>query len=657
MHHAWELFVGMVVVACGYYLDVSYYFLEGIVLLWWYYRLENKEVILLCFLAGCFWGLNLLPISPFQMTNKGEITYISDSGFQVGNTFYQAYDLKETLSVGDIVKVVAEQQDFTTMNNDGSFDNKHFLMGKGIKYVASLQSYEIIDHHWHLQEALCQLIEKHIHPQLKDAYLYLLVGVKQEDTEQLLALAKDLAILHLLAISGMHFSLLQKYLDHFLGLFLSKKPTQMISFLVMGIYAVALGKNIAAWRAYLTKLLHTYTDLSPLNCLGLVGILFLVINPQVIFNMAFIYAFAIYFFVLLCLDIKHSSFYIYLGTLGLACYFQYEINPIGIIFAYVFEELLTLCFPLWILDVLSLGKLGLCNLFLYHGLKQMMTFFGHLSFTIITGRPPVLLVLLYCFTLTYAIYQTQFYHCQKYFIYPIILFTLILFLPNLRPYGKVTMVDVGQGDCFVIQLPFQKASIMIDTGGLRNQDVATKRLIPFLKANGISHLDTIYISHDDYDHCGALDSLQENFSVKEVITDFTQTQYGNYQFTQLNQYPSTDTNQASQVIYTQLGNTSYLFTGDIDTGVEAWLLEHYPDLKADVLKVSHHGSQTATSADFVSQINPKVALISVGKNNLYHHPSPSVLSRLEAYGCKIYQSSLNGQVTVYFTKHHTWIES
>lgn len=643
-------------ISCGYYLNTAYYFLAGVVLLWWCYRLERKEVLLLCGLAVFYLGCNIVFVAPFEKTKRGEITYLSDSGFQIGNTFYQA-DLKETLKVGDQVKVVAKQEDFSAMNNDGSFDQKHFLMGKGVRYIASLESYEIIGHRWHLQESFCQLIEKYAHPQLKDVYLYLLLGIKEEEITPLIGLAKDLAILHLFAISGMHFSLLQKYLEKSIGLFLPKKPTQLISFIVMGIYAVALGTNIAAWRAYLTKILDTYTDLSSLNCLGLVGMLFLICNPLVIFNLAFIYAFAIYFFVLLCKDTHHPSFYIYLGTLGLASYFQYEINPLGICFAYFFEELLTFCFPLWLADVFLLGKLANMNLFLYRGLQGLMTFFGQLSFTIITGQPPVVLVLLYSVTLTYAIYKLEFFHRKKYFIYPFILFLVIVFLPHLQPYGKVVMIDVGQGDCFVIQLPFQKANIMIDTGGLKYQDVATKRLIPCLKANGISHLDAIYISHDDFDHCGALDSLVENFNVKEVITDFSESSYGNYQFTQLNQYPAGDSNQASQVIYTRLGNANYLFTGDIDSDVEAWLLDHYSDLKVDILKVSHHGSQTATSADFISRIEPKVALISVGKHNLYHHPSPTVISRLEAYGCQIYQTSISGQVTIYFTNHHTWIES
>lgn len=88
-----------------------------------------------------------------------------------------------------------------------------------------------------------------------------------------------------------------------------------------------------------------------------------------------------------------------------------------------------------------------------------------------------------------------------------LLFAVLLafyFYPFYNMKGQVVMIDVGQGDCFFIQQPFHKGNILIDTGGLKNTDVATKRIIPYLESQGVFSLDAVFISHQDFDHCGAL---------------------------------------------------------------------------------------------------------------------------------------------------------
>ena len=88
--------------------------------------------------------------------------------------------------------------------------------------------------------------------------------------------------------------------------------------------------------------------------------------------------------------------------------------------------------------------------------------------------------------------------------------------------------------------------------------------------------------------------------------------------------------------------------GDASIAIESELIKEYPELKCDVLKVSHHGSNTGSSADFLAQIQPQIGLVSVARHNLYGHPHEEVMSRLNAYGIRTYLTSENGMVHLYF---------
>ena len=174
-------------------------------------------------------------------------------------------------------------------------------------------------------------------------------------------------------------------------------------------------------------------------------------------------------------------------------------------------------------------------------------------------------------------------------------------------------------------------------------------MIPYLQSQGVFYLDAVFISHEDYDHCGALTSLKEHFKVKKVIYDFKKKTIGDLVFKNLalDKY-YTNSNDRSSIIYVTINRLNYLFTGDISKEVESDLYQTYHHLDVDVLKVAHHGSSSSSSDDLFKMIDPKVALISVGKNNRYRHPSYLTLNRLEAYGVKIYRSDLQGMVKIVY---------
>ena len=94
-------------------------------------------------------------------------------------------------------------------------------------------------------------------------------------------------------------------------------------------------------------------------------------------------------------------------------------------------------------------------------------------------------------------------------------------------------------------------------------------------------------------------------------------------------------------------NKSFLFTGDIEKAAEQKYIETYGDeLDVDVLKIAHHGSKTSSTEEFIKKVLPKNAIIGVGKNNLFGHPSMEVIERLKEFGIKIYRTDECGEITI-----------
>ncbi len=208
-------------------------------------------------------------------------------------------------------------------------------------------------------------------------------------------------------------------------------------------------------------------------------------------------------------------------------------------------------------------------------------------------------------------------------------------------FYQVTFISVGQGDAILLQAPFNQEVILIDTG----KENAYGQLSSFLNAQGIYKIDTLVITHDDTDHSGNMDSLMTDY---EIIRSVNQPEDINLHWfylkslkTQLSQ--PTD-NQASLMYLFQIKQLKFLLMADIDESTEIDLIRQYPHLKADILKVGHHGSASSTSDLLLSHIQARLAIISVGFNS-YGHPSYLTLKRLEAFHVPIYTTRTLGDIT------------
>lgn len=223
----------------------------------------------------------------------------------------------------------------------------------------------------------------------------------------------------------------------------------------------------------------------------------------------------------------------------------------------------------------------------------------------------------------------------------LIVITLILIPISAYPWlYQVNLINVGQGDSILIQSPFNQSVVLIDTGA----GFAYPRLKSFLDAQGIKVLDALILSHSDSDHSANRDQLTKDYEIHSIVTFPKDIRLADLT---LQAFPlnirSEDENDTSLVYGLNLHGTRFLFLADIPVTSEKVLLEHYPGLKADIVKIAHHGSKTSTSDELLGNLEAKIAWISVGAN-LYGHPSKSVLKRLSAFRLKMLSTLWEGDI-------------
>ncbi len=248
---------------------------------------------------------------------------------------------------------------------------------------------------------------------------------------------------------------------------------------------------------------------------------------------------------------------------------------------------------------------------------------------------------------------------------------LIIFLIGIYQFSKdleIYFLDVGQGDSCFIVTPNHK-TILIDGGGSTSNtfDVGKDTVIPYLLDKGYTKLDYVFISHFDQDHVGGILPVLEEFKVGQIFISKQGEKSENYEtFLEIveqknlkvqevkigdkitigdvtfhilwpsgNQIEENILNNNAMVMKLQYKNFSMLFTGDIEAVAEKKILSLYDtnlnSLKATVLKVAHHGSKSSSTEEFLETVNAKVAIIGVGENNMFGHPSNVVLERLQLF--------------------------
>ena len=240
------------------------------------------------------------------------------------------------------------------------------------------------------------------------------------------------------------------------------------------------------------------------------------------------------------------------------------------------------------------------------------------------------------------------------------LLCLYPFVWKLDPFFHLYQLDVGQGDAAILVEPFQRSVMMIDAAGRFNHDQALDLYLPFFQSRQIYALDALIVSHGDFDHNGAADSLLAKMPIRSYITTSYEKIPCSYAFELLLKErilkDDEEENDKSLICAFQYDGFRYLWTGDASVEIEKQLLEHYT-LKADILKLGHHGSNTSSDGHFLQAVNPSLAVISSGYQNRYNHPSLDVLVRLNCLGIDRLNTADHGSIHLFSWPHFLGIQT
>ena len=614
-----------------------------------HFKILLSVSLLLSFLLFLFF---YLPQPLNQNEISGKVVSKDDQSIVVKRGYHKVkvYGEFKNISLFDDISLIGKPYNFHQIQNDYAFNYQYYLYSLNIFDTLQLEKIKSNQH----QDHLYHYLEKRIKTssKVKSLLSLFILGTKDEQMKEYYQKLTQLSIVHLFALSGMHLTILQKWLMNFLKFFFSKKGQKCISLILIGVYMFSIPYNISYLRAYLMLFLPMIFGkwLNQLDIFSFLTVGMLMYNPYLIYNLSFIFSYLIYFFILLLQNQKAGKYYLFLGSIPIIISIQHILPVFSFLIGILLMPYIEMIYKS-MLYYLLLGKYILPFLSLeYELLLKMIAFIYDFSFTLPFSQPTLFFIGVYYYLYLKGIYKLN---VNRKVTQEVCLLLSVLLAFYFYPYynmkGQVVMIDVGQGDCFFIQQPYARGNVLIDTGGLQKSDLATSRLIPYLQSQGVFYLDAVFISHEDYDHCGALASLKEHFKVKKVLYDFKKKKIGDLVFKNLalDKY-YTNSNDRSSIIYVTINHLNYLFTGDISKEVENDLYQTYHHLDVDVLKVAHHGSSSSSSEDLFKMIDPKVALISVGKNNRYRHPSYLTLKRLEAYGVKIYRSDLQGMVKIVY---------
>lgn len=456
--------------------------------------------------------------------------------------------------------------------NPNGFDYRNYLAAKEIFWMVEIQKNPLQDCTAIKPTLLSMLkqlrfsgiryLENHFPADIASLSAALIFGDRSMLDPQLLGAYQKSGIVHLLAISGLHVSLLIGMV-FYLGLRfgLTREFMTNLLLLLLPIYVVLTGASPSVIRAALMIFLvlltikwKAFLKLMPIDAISLAFMLYLFISPFVLFDVGFQLSFSVSAAIIL--TAKHilgryqnhgmkmlvTSITAQLAALPLLLYYYFEMSLIGIfanllyipLFSFIYLPGLYLLFMVQM--ILGMTPKFLIQFFLWaiHLSNDVITFLADVTFlSFIPGRPVFWQLFVYIGAILAIFYLWEARDNPKRKLrLTVLAISLFIFQPVwnwISPFGEVTMIDVGQGDSILIRLPFSRGNYLIDTGGTMsfNEETWRKRakpyevgrdvVVPFLKGKGIVKIDKLILTHGDMDHIGGSFSIINELNVKEIL--------------------------------------------------------------------------------------------------------------------------------------------
>ena len=609
-------------------------------------------------------------------------------------------------------------------DNPGQFDGESYYQSQGILYT--FQTKEVVSHRGEhvLKEALTCMREyfaeklSQIYEQRDCGILKaVLLGDKSalRDEDQLLYQKNGIS--HLLAISGLHISMIGISLYRLLRKWnLTYLEAGLPSGVLLFLYGMMTGFGISTIRAIcmflvliLAEILGKTYDMA--SAMALAAIILLVRNPLQARQAGFLLSFGavmgvcfVYPILQSVFEVKKKSFQailfslsISLMTYPLTIHFFYEYPLYSILLNFIVIP----CMPV----VMGFGGVamltGCINLGAAKVLgipaKLVLSFYEQLGKRVVDlpgavirlGQEEPWQLVVYYTVLVLVLCLLWYKRWKKVAaIFPLILLLLTL---RFRPGLEFTMLDVGQGDGLFLRFP-EGTTCLIDGGSTSVKQVGKYRILPYLKYEGVNRLDYVIFTHLDEDHISGVRELLELQGTLDAVEIETMlfpdisnpdeaymemwgmaeesgvkvekigagAQIWGPEWNLVCHYPikgayGGDENDNSTVLQLNYGEFSVLLTGDLGFSGEEALLKRGLLEDVDVWKVSHHGSKYSGSEAFLEKILPNVSLISVGKN-YYGHPTDEILERLQAVGSSVWTTLDSGALMIESDGEKYWIQ-
>lgn len=593
--------------------------------------------------------------------------------------------------IGDIYLIDGQISIPNKNTNPNLFNYRNYLISKGITSNIKIQNIRksaksssfFLKLRKNFYMYIHNLFESNLSKKSSDFVISVILGENLIQNEDV----KDLGLAHILAVSGLHIDLLLGFILYsFKKLKLNYKHGYLFGLLVCALYGSMIGFPFSVIRVliinfigFLAFLLQEPED--KIKSLLVAAFLILLSNPFALLNAGFVLSFVATSGVYLIYPKlkKYLKNNLISDSIGFTASIQACVLPFGA-FYYGKINLISILANFLILPIFTISMYLIFVIIVFYPLIRfiLMPIFIILDYLInsilnltfllnsfsffnieFIHQSVLISVYLYCLILV-SIYirKSNKELMKKFYLINLLFVILSLGFEKINPETSFSMIDIGQGDAFLIN--DRGDYYLIDVGGPKydDYDSGEKILVPYLKSIGVNNIKAVFISHEDSDHSGNIDILNDNFNVGHILTSKNN-------INSLVKY-NPEIIKKDDVINLKNGYISCIFDGEFGEenaesigllinikGTKIISLGDLPkeyedsiDEKADILKVSHHGSKTSTSKEFVEKVKPKAALISAGRNNRYGHPSSEVINNLD--GVKIFNTQTDGMVKIYF---------
>ena len=578
--------------------------------------------------------------------------------------------------------------------NPGCFDYGLYLKSRGIFKTAVADSFQVKEEKNHFYTRFVRFLIKgkfQYNAALDCVGKGLITGVLFGDTdsmeESVYETFRNNGTAHILAVSGLHVGILYGIYKTFAG-----KRKNYIAIFLLAVMVFSYG-TVSLWspsvlRASLmigfsvtARALDLRYDM--ITALSAVALILIWENPYVIFGagfqMSFLAILSIGFLKpMVPKKVPDGMALVLAVNGGLTLYQMYQFNYISFVSVFVNIPvvfltgiLVPVAFISFLL-FLAVGDSGIaCYLtdrlaFLLMKINQWSSFEGYGAMDVIS--PPLWLVAgLYLFVFFWASEYRMVLSLRgerrklKVWIAGILFYAAVVGAFNDSPVADADLVfvDVGQGDCLHVRS--EGNHMLIDGGGNMNYNIGKNTLKPYLLKNGVRRIDAALATHLHTDHFLGLEQLKEEYPVEKLWTGMIkgdQLRLSNQVLVKtlwplsIDGDTGQEENYQCSVFMIYFGPWKVLITGDLDEEGEKKLLKEYKGtdmLKADILKIGHHGSKSSTCDAFLEEVDPTFAVIQVGEGNRYGHPDRKVIEKCEKKGIMVLRNDKDGAIGFSFT--------